>query len=201
MKNGISLSIILLQLIIIGMIYFCICRNNCSNSSDTNHKIIDSNQIANSQNMQNNLILEHFKKENPGILNGNETFELAKKIMNDTDSTNARNWINNYNATSNGLKSALTESAGVYLKSVSFSASNGSLKNLYDLFNDNLIDGLRIYIGKQTSDTSTKDYKLILVGMKNGVDTLILRNPTGTIFSSVQDYGNPCKPNCGGEKY
>lgn len=199
MKNGLLISVLILQCVIVAMIYFCVCKTN---KSESTYGAYTTEDFTNKEiNADQQLSFDKFKEENPGALDGITGDLNIKRTKADVDSSNARTWINNYNNTANGLKLALTEGPGSYLKSVAFSANNGTLSNLSQLFASSTINGLRIYLAKVSTDTSIKDYKIILVGMKDGVDVLTLRNATSGDLSSVQDYGNPCKPICGGEKY
>jgi len=95
-----------------------------------------------------------------------------------------------------------------YVGEVSF--SKGEFYTLCALAITRQIEGVRAYLSKYKYNQADMDvqlkhhkrYSVILVGTEfsgdSAIDKLIPRTPRGSFLLSVQNYGQPCKPNCGG---
>ena len=121
--------------------------------------------------------------------------KFAPEILYPIDSTVASIYIKTFNNKSDPVREAL-DADDDSVKSFDYTSKNKTLSNLAVLFNSGKIDGFRIYLAKEG-----EDYGLIIVGTLQGKDQIKPIEISGKSYSPLQNYSNPCKPTCGGEKF
>lgn len=154
---------------------------NQASLQDYNKKEIDS--LASLLALKKNLTVKQVEQK------------FAPEILYPIDSTVASIYIKTFNNKSDPVREAL-DADDDSVKSFDYTSKNKTLSNLAVLFNSGKIDGFRIYLAKEG-----EDYGLIIVGTLQGKDQIKPIEISGKSYSPLQNYSNPCKPTCGGEKF